>query len=76
MVACYALTFVLFGYTFLLADTEGKGIHGKISRFLYNSCPEKMSSVTAACLGPNAYASLSQAYDYTVHQRNPIMQIV
>ena len=76
MIACYALTFILFGYTFLLADSEGRGLNGRISRFLYNSCPEEMSRILLVFLGPKTYEQLSRTYDYAVHQRNPIMQIV
>ena len=76
MIAFYILVIILFAYTFALADTEGKGLNGRISRLIYTYLPEEMSRLLSKCLGPSAYAQVTAIYDYVVHQRNPVMQIV
>ena len=76
VITLYALAILLFGYTFLLADTEGHGFNGRISRFIYIFLPEKISRVLSEQLGPSAYSVLADNYDYVVHQKNPVMQIV
>lgn len=76
IIALYVLTILLFGYTFLLADTEGKGLNGRISRFIYIFIPNEISRILSENLGPKAYSALAANYDYVVHQKNPVMQIV
>lgn len=76
MIAFYALVILLFVYTFVLADSEGKGLNGRVSRFIYTYLPEEMSRLLSQCLGPSVYARLAAIYDYVVHQRNPVMQVM
>ena len=76
MIAFYLLVIVLFTYVFTFADTEGKGMNGRISRFIYIHLPEEMSRLLSKCLGPTTYAKVAAIYDYVVRQRNPVMQIV
>jgi len=72
----YISTIVIFSYTICFADNEGKGLNGRISRFLYEQIPKKLSSLLSEYLSPAYFNQCSETYDYVLHQKNPIMQYV
>lgn len=76
LITVYALSFILFGYTFLLADSEGTGLNGRISRLLFVFVPQSISRLLSDSLDRKLYAELVAAYDYVLYKRNPIMQLV
>ena len=73
LIAIYFLVLTTFGYTFLLADVEGKGLNGRMSRLLFISMPRLISRKVSDCLGPAALNSFLASCDYVLNKRNLIM---
>ena len=74
IIASYTIVVAVFLYAVVLSDTSDAGWNGRVSRFLFHAVPERVSQVLERVLGPVAFQWCSKTYDYTVHQRNPIMQ--
>lgn len=67
---CSTVTFIFF-----YADTDDKGWIGVVSRFLLVTCLGALKSNLLSLFGQSAYDTLYGIYDYTVNQRNPLLQI-
>ena len=76
LIIVYVSVLMLFGYTFLLADSEGAGLNGRISRLLYSQIPQTMSQLSSDILGQKAHTKLLETYQYVFIKKNPIMQLV
>lgn len=76
LIVVYVSVLMLFGYTFLLADSEGAGLNGRISRLLYSQIPQAISRKVADILGLKAHAQLLGTYEYVFNKKNPIMQLM
>lgn len=73
LIAVYLLALTIFGYTFLLADIDGSGLNGRLSRLLFVFAPKLVCRKAIDCLGPAAFNSLISFFDYVVNKRNLIM---
>jgi hypothetical protein len=74
IVVLYTVVVVVFLYAVVLSDTSDAGVNGRVSRFLFHTVPDRVSWALERVLGPVAFQWCSATYDYTVHQRNPVMQ--
>ena len=73
LLAFYFLVFTSFGYTFLLADVDGTGLNGRVSRLLFIFLPRLVSRKALDYFGPAAFDSFIASCDYVVNKRNLIM---
>eukprot|EP01036_Dinobryon_divergens_P028175 gene28175-37076_t len=71
----YALTIAIFIFYLTCADSDAEGLIGSLSRGLFEFIPSKISAVLRACMGDWAFAKVENIYDYTVNQRNPLLQL-
>ena len=76
LVSFYIVGVALFIYAVLLADTSDRGYNGRVSRFLFHAIPDAFSYMINRTLGPTVHQCCSNAYEYALYQRNPIMQFV
>ncbi|RYY78804.1 hypothetical protein EON63_17570 [archaeon] len=68
---------VVFGgiiFLFFCADEDAPGYRGQISRVLLVRIPSFWRKAIISLCGQSAFSSIYRVYDYTVNQRNPIMQ--
>ena len=73
LIAVYLLALTIFGYTFLLADIDGSGLNGRLSRLLFVFVPKLVCRKAIDCLGPAAFNSLIAFFDHVVNKSNLIM---
>lgn len=76
LIIVYVSVLMLFGYTFLLADSEGAGLNGRISRLLYSQIPLTISQLSYDILGQKIHSKLLGTYEYVFIKKNPLMQLV
>jgi len=71
----YFGTLVLFSYLMFVADTEGKGLNGSVSRFLLQKAPSVFRNCFLSLFGERIYYVCGGCYNYVVNQRNPLLQL-
>ena len=74
VLAFYIVLILCIVYSYFIADTNGKGINGSISRFLFQSLPSSFKKYAKVFLGESIYNLIADLYDYLFYRRNPFLQ--
>ena len=71
----YVLVISIALFLFVCADVDDPGIVGKISRFLQQTIPRRVSSATYSLIGEKLHGKIASLIDYVVNKRNPLLQV-
>ena len=75
VVVIYGLLLPSFLFVYCLADVRNKGWLGTISRFVIIRFPRYLKRFVASLCGRSVYQCLADTLNYSLHERNPILQI-
>lgn len=71
----YFLMLFIVSYAFLFSNPNGKGFHGKFSKFLVKTLPIYVKNIMIKIFGDDIYKEMYMIYDYITNKRNPILLI-
>jgi palmitoyltransferase len=72
----YSVIIALLIHCVFFSNPQSKSLNGSISRFLYETLPEKFAIRLISLFGEKGYEKIFSCYEYVAFERNPIMQIV